>query len=91
MEDAPSLVVSKFILRPEVFGFFAYGLFEDSVFGQDFFNSEIWTRFFLDKRMIVAFLTDAQVKGWLSFQISGDISEIIPNYDSLEEWINAIE
>ena len=27
MEEAPGLTVSRFILRPEVFGFFSYGLF----------------------------------------------------------------
>lgn len=91
MEEAPGITVSRFVLRPEVFGFFSYGLLENNVVGKDFFDSKIWKRFFLTQSMIEDFLTQAQVRGWLSFQISGGISEIVPVHDSLEDWINAFE
>ena len=91
MESAPGLTVSRFGLRPEVFGFFSYGLFEKGIFGKQYFDSKIWKRYFLTQRQIEKLLAQAQVKGWLTFQISGAISEIIPTYSTLEEWINSLE
>lgn len=88
MEGAPSMLVSRFDLQPEVFTFFAYNLLEKGIIGENFFRHQIWKRFFLSHSNLESLLSQAQLRGWISFQISGKISEITPRYQTLEDWLN---
>jgi hypothetical protein len=91
MEKHPSVLVRKLVLRPETFTFFLYGLIDEGFSPSEIIDSHLWPRYFLMHEEIEERLSEAQVKGWLQYRSMGTISELIPKFDSLEEWINALE
>lgn len=90
MEKHPSVLVRKFILRPGAFAFFLYGLIDEGLPPSEIFDSYLWKRYFLTYEEIEEKLSECQVRGWLQYRSMGGISELIPEYGSLEEWIGAI-
>ncbi len=91
MEKHPSVVVRKFILRPEAFAFFLYGLIDEGLAPSEIFDNHLWKRYLLAYAEIEEELSECQVRGWVQFRSMGGISELIPKYGSLEAWIGALE
>ena len=91
MEKHPSVLVRKFIIRPETFAFFLYGLIDERFSTPEIFDSHLWKRYFLTFGEIEEKLSECQVRGWLQYRGMGTISELIPKFSSLEELIGAIE
>jgi len=91
MEKYPSVVVKKFVIKPETFAFFLYGLIDKGLSPSEIFDSHLWKRYFLTYEEIEEKLSECQVRGWLQYRSMGTISELIPKFGSLEEWIDAIE
>jgi hypothetical protein len=91
MEKHPSVLVKKFILRLETFAFFLFGLIGEGFSPSEIFDSHLWKRYFLTYEEIEEKLSECQVRGWLQYRSMGAISELVPKFSSLEEWIGAIE
>ena len=91
MEKPPSVTVKKFVIRPEPFSFFLYGHLDRGFAPSEIFKSHLWERYFLSQLEIEQLLSQCQVRGWLQFHSFGDIYELIPKFDSLGEWIDALE
>jgi len=91
MEKHPSLNVRKFIITSESFAFILYGLLDESFTPSEILNSHIWRRYFISRVEIEQILAECQVRGWLQFRSYGDISELVPRFASLGEWMDAIE
>ena len=91
MEKNPSVLVKKFVIRPETFAYFLYGLIEEGFSPSEIFDSNLWKRYFLKYEEIEEKLSECQVRGWLQYRSMGTISELIPRFGSLEEWIDAIK
>lgn len=91
MEKHPSATVRKFMIRPEAFAFFLYGLLSCNLDTASVLKSHLWNRYFLSMSEIDVLLADCQVRGWLQYRNFGGISELIPRFNSLEEWLDAIE
>lgn len=91
MEKHPSVIVRKFVIKPETFAFFLYGLIDKGLSPSEIFDSRLWKRYFLMYAEIEEKLSECQVRGWLDFRGLGTIFELDPKYGSLEEWMSAIE
>lgn len=91
MAKYPSVLVKKFVVRPETFAFFLYGLIERGFSPSEIFDNRLWKRFFLTHEDIEEKLSECQVRGWLQYRSVGTVSELVPKFSSLEEWINAIK
>jgi len=91
MENHPGVCVEKFVIKPETFGFFLYGLIGNGIIPSEIFKAKIWKRYFLTYEDIEEKLSECQVRGWLQYRSSGGIHELVPKYDSLGMWIDAIE
>jgi hypothetical protein len=91
MEKHPSATVRKFIVRPEAFAFFIYKLLLSNQDINSILKSPIWNRYFLSRPEIDGLLAECQVRGWLQYRSFGGISELIPRYKSMEEWLDALE
>lgn len=91
METHPSVLVKSFIVRPEAFAFFLYGLLDEDFSPSEVFGSHIWIRYFLSEKEVMGMLSECQVRGWLQWRSTGSITELTPRFDSLEDWINALE
>ena len=91
MEKPPSVTVRKFVMQPESFAFFLYGLLDERFTPSEIFTSHLWARYLLSPWEIEKLLSECQVKGWLQFRSFGDIYELIPKFDSLGGWIDALE
>lgn len=91
MEKYPSVLVNKFVIRPETFAFFLYGLIDKGLAPSEVFDSHLWKRYFLAYEEIEEKLSECQVRGLLQYRGMGAISELILKFSSLEEWIGAIE
>jgi hypothetical protein len=91
MDKHPSVLVKKFVIMPETFAYFLYGLIEEGDSPSEIFDSHLWKRHFLPYEEIEEKLSECQVRGWLQYRSMGTISELIPKFSSLEEWIDAIE
>ncbi len=91
MEKHPSVLMRKFIIRPETFAFFLYGLVDEGFSPSEIFDSHLWKRYFLTYEEIEEKLSECQVRGWLEYRSIGAIYELIPKFSSLEEWIGAVE
>jgi hypothetical protein len=89
MEKHPSVIVRKFVIRPETFAFFLYGLIDEGLSPSEIFDSRLWKRYFLRYEEIEEKLSECQVRGWLDFRGLGTIFELDPKYDSLREWMSA--
>jgi len=91
MGKHPSVLVRKFVIRPETFAFFLYGLIDEKLSPSEILDSHLWKRYFLIREEVEEKLSECQVRGWLQFRSMGGISELMPKFSSLEEWIDAIE
>jgi len=91
MEKHPDVLVKNFIIKPETFAFFLYGLIGNGIIPSEIFKAKIWKRYFLTYEDIEEKLSECQVRGWLQYRSRGGIHELVPKYDSLEMWIDAIE
>lgn len=91
MEKDPSVLVRKFVVRLESFAFFLYGLIDEGLSPSQIFDSRLWARYFFTHEEIAEKLSECQVRGWLQYRSMGGISELIPKYSSLEEWVDALE
>jgi len=90
MEKHPSILVKKFVIKPEAFAFFLYGLIDKGLLPSEIFESRLWKRYFLTYEEVEEKLSECQVRGWLNFGSMGGILELNPNFDSLEEWLDAV-
>lgn len=91
MESHPNVFVKNFVIKPETFAFFLYGLLENRIITSELFNAKIWKRYFLTYEDIEEKLSECQVRGWLKYRSRGGIHELIPKFKNLEMWINAIK
>jgi hypothetical protein len=91
MEKNRGITVRKFVVKPEVFAFFLFGLISIKLDTPSILKSYLWDRYFLAPQEIDALLADCQVRGWLQYRNFGGISELIPRFKSLEEWLIALE
>jgi len=91
MEKPPSFTIRKFVIQLESFAFFLFGLLDEGLAPFEIFKSHLWERYFLSQVEIEQLLSQCQVRGWLQFRSFGDIYELIPKYDSLGGWIDALE
>jgi hypothetical protein len=91
MEKHPSATVRKFMVRPEAFAFFLYGLLSKNNDTSSALKSHLWIRYFLSSADIDALLAECQVRGWLQYRNFGGISELVLRFKSLEEWLIALE
>jgi len=91
MEKHPGAIVRKFVVKPETFAFFLYELLSRNLDTASILKNYLWARYFLSRSDIDVLLAECQVRGWLDYRNFGGISELIPRFESLEEWLNAIE
>jgi len=91
MEKNPSVLVRKFVIKPETFAFFLYGLIDEGFSPSEIFRSRLWKRYFLTEGEIEEKLSECQVRRWLNFRSMGRIFELNPKFNSLEEWLSGIE
>ena len=91
MDTTPSVEVQKFVVRDEAFGFLIYGLVDSEVETAAILANPIFARFFLTRNDIEEKLAECQIRGWLHYQSAGGISELVPRYTTLEDWINALK
>ena len=91
MEKHPSATVRKLVVRPEAFAFLLYGLLSSNLDTASILKSHLWNRYFLSREEVDMLLADCQVRGWLQYRSFGGISELVPRFSSLEEWLDAIE
>lgn len=88
MENAPSILIRKPIVRLEAFTFLFYGLLDKGLSITECLKNVIWERFFYSGSGIEELLGIAQQRGWLSYKKSGRFVDLESAYESLEEWIN---
>ena len=91
MEKHPGVLVRKPVVRAEAFAFFLLGLVEQGFPSSRILDSHLWKRYFLTEEDLEDMLSECQVRGWLQYRSMGGVSELIPRFNSLEEWIGAIE
>ena len=91
MEKHPSVLVKKFVIKPETFAFFIYGLIDEGFSPSEIFRSRLWKRYYLTEGEIEEKLSECQVRGWLNFRSMGRIFELNPKFNSLEEWLGFLE
>lgn len=91
MEKYPSATVRKFLVKPETFAFFLYGLISCGLDAISVLKSHLWNRYFLSRSDIDVLLAECQVRGWLDYRNFGGISELIPRFKSVEDWLDALE
>jgi hypothetical protein len=91
MEKNRGTTVRKIVIKPEPFAFFLYGLLSKNLDTSSILNSHLWKRYFMSMSEIDSLLTDCQLRGWLQYRNFGGISELVPRFKSLEEWLIALE
>lgn len=91
MENHPSVLVRKFVLRPEAFAFFLFGLIDNGFSPSEILKSHLWDRYFLTRNDVERMLSECQVRGWIQYRSLASIVELVPKFGSVEEWMNALE
>ncbi len=80
--------LQRYAVRPEVFGFHLWGLYERGLRGAELHRSRFWRLLLLEppeSRRLVVVVAD---HGWWKFTSAGGTDELVPMHGSLTEWID---
>jgi len=76
-----------YAVRPEVFSFHLWGLYESGLRGCALYGTPFWRLLLLNEREAYHLATVVAARGWWTFTTLGGVEEISPAFSSLRDWV----
>jgi hypothetical protein len=77
-----------YTVRPEVFSFHLWGLYDSGLRGRALYAAPFWRLLLLDEREAHHLATRVAERGWWRFTTLGAAEEMFPAFHSLRDWIS---
>jgi hypothetical protein len=77
-----------YAVRPEVFSFHLWGLYESGLRGRSLHETPFWRLLLLDEREAQQLTVAVAARGWWKLTTLGAAEEILPTFPSLADWVS---
>lgn len=77
-----------YVVRPEVFSFHLWGLYESGLRGRSLHESPFWRLLLLDEREAQQLTVAVAARGWWNLTTLGAAEEILPAFHSIGDWVS---
>ena len=77
-----------YAVRPEVFSFHLWGLYDNGLRGRSLHESSFWRLLLLDEREAQQLTVAVAARGWWNLTTLGAAEEILPAFHSIDDWVS---
>lgn len=77
-----------YAVRPEVFSFHLWGLYDSGLRGRSLHESPFWRLLLLDEREAQQLTTVVAARGWWRLTTLGAAEELLPVFHSISDWVS---